>query len=132
MLKRFPTALAVSAGLFLFCPPAGAQSPSTSDQTASTEQSAAESKADPGTADPATAAPGQATDQPPVVGKVQRYVDPVLKKFSDDGFYPRLGGLNAGSGLAGGGGYRRHLSSIFTDVSGAISTKVYLGVDAKV
>src|SRR6266850_1058391 len=66
MLKRFPTALAVSAGLFLFCPPAGAQSPSTSDQTASTEQSTAESKADPG-----TAAPDQATDQPPIVRKVR-------------------------------------------------------------
>ncbi|HEY3162672.1 MAG TPA: BamA/TamA family outer membrane protein [Vicinamibacterales bacterium] len=56
----------------------------------------------------------------------------MIRKLSDDGFYPRLGGLNAGSGLAGGGGYRRHFTQIFTDVSGAISTKVYLGVDAKV
>ena len=77
-------------------------------------------------------APAQATDQPPVAGKIRRYVDPVVQRFTDDGFYPRLGGLNPGSGLAGGGGYRRHLSSIFADVSGAISTKVYLGVDAKV
>src|SRR5258705_3437636 len=99
MLKRFPTALAVSAGLFLFCPPAGAQSPSTSDQTASTEQSTAESKADPG-----TAAPDQATDQPRGVQKVRNYIEknPIVQKLKGDGVYPRIGGLSPGSGLAGG------------------------------
>ena len=132
MLKRFPTALAGSAGLFLFCPPAGAQSPSTSDQTASTEQSAAESKADPGTADPATAAPGQATDQPPVVRKVRNYIqkNPIVQQLQGDGFYPRIGGLSQGSGFAGGAGYRRHLDWAYVDVSGAVSTKAYRGIDA--
>ena len=130
MLKRFPTAFAVSVGLFLFSGPARAQSPATPDDPTSTEQSTAESKADPG-----TTTPDQATDQPPVVRKVRNYIqkNPIVQKLAaGDGFYPRLGGLNAGSGLAGGGGYRRHMAGILTDVSGAISTKVYLGVDAKV
>src|SRR6185503_19872456 len=127
MLKRFPTALAVSVGLFLFCSPAGAQTPSTSDQTASTEPAPAESKADPG-----TAAPGQATDQPPIVTKVRNYIqkNPIVQRLTGDGFYPRIGGLSQGSGFAGGGGYRRHLGWAYVDLSGAVSTKAYRGIDA--
>ena len=128
MLKRFLTAFAVSVGFFLFSAPARAQSPSTTpDETTSTGQSTAESKADPG-----TDAPGQATDQPPVVRKVRNYIEksPIVQRLKGDGFYPRIGGLSPGSGLAGGGGYRRHLDWAYVDVSGAVSTKAYRGVDA--
>src|SRR5258705_4238070 len=127
MLKRFPTAFGVSTCLLLFSAPAWAQSPSTSDQTTSTEPSTAESKADPG-----TAAPDQATDQPRGVQKVRNYIEksPIVQKLKGDGVYPRIGGLSPGSGLAGGVGYRRHLDWAFVDVSGAMSTKAYRGVDA--
>src|SRR6267142_795383 len=121
MVKGLPTAFGVSACLLLlFSAPARAQSPSTSDQTTSTEQSTAESKADPG-----TAAPDQATDQPRGVQKVRNYIEksPIVQKLKGDGVYPRIGGLSPGSGLAGGVGYRRHLDWAFVDVSGAMSTK---------
>ena len=51
-----------------------------------------------------------------------------------DGWYPRLGGLTRGSGLAGGPGYRRHIfgTQIRFDVSAAISTKWYKAVDGHV
>jgi outer membrane protein assembly factor BamA len=45
--------------------------------------------------------------------------------------YPRLGGLSEGSGLAGGMGYRRHFDWAFVDVSAALSTKAYRGIDAQ-
>lgn len=127
MLKLFPTAFAVSAVL-LFCTPAMAQSSPPEEQTPSAEPAAVESKADPGTA------PGQATDQPPVVQRVRNYIqkNPIVQKLKGDGLYPRIGGLSPGSGLAGGVGYRRHLDWAFVDVSGAVSTKSYRGIDATV
>src|SRR3989442_1484693 len=113
MLKASPTACAAAVVFLLLCSPGRAQNlPADPDQP-----------------------PDQKRDHPPpVVEKVRRYVEdnPIVQKLSGDGFYPRIGGLNAGSGLAGGAGSRRHFTQIFTDVSGAISTKVYLGVDAKV
>jgi len=113
MLKAFPTACAAVVVFLLLCSPGRAQNlPADADQP-----------------------PDQKTDQPPpVVEKVRRYVEdnPIVQKLSGDGFYPRIGGLSAGSGLAGGGGYRRHLTWLYADVSAAISTKVYVGVDAKV
>jgi outer membrane protein assembly factor BamA len=86
-----------------------------------------ESKADPG-----TAVPAQATDQPPVVKKIRNYIqkNPIVQRLQGDGFYPRIGGLSPGSGFAGGVGYRRHLDWAYVDVSGALSTKAYRGVDA--
>src|SRR4029077_14439375 len=77
----------------------------------------------------------QATDQPPpVVRKVRNYIEnsPIVQRLKADGFYPRLGGLSQGSGLAGGAGYRRHLNWAYVDVSGAVSTKAYRGIDATV
>jgi hypothetical protein len=121
MLKRFPTALAAAAVLTLFSPPAMAQNTST-------DQSAAESNAAPPPDDAA-----QATDQPPpVVRKVRNYIqkNPIIQQLKGDGFYPRIGGLSPGSGLAGGAGYRRHLDWAYVDVSGALSTKAYRGIDA--
>ena len=113
MLKASLTACAAAVVFFtLFCSPGRAQDlPANADQP-----------------------PDQKTDQPsPIAEKIQRYVEdnPIVQKLSGDGFYPRIGGLNAGSGLAGGGGYRRHLSWVYADISAAISTKVYVGVDAK-
>ncbi len=52
--------------------------------------------------------------------------------MAGDGFFPRFGGLNTGGGIAGGGGYRHQFDWLYADISGAISTKMYLGVDAKV
>jgi len=121
MLKRVPTAYAVAVVLLLFCSPAMAQN-TAADQTS------AESKAD----SPADGS-AQATDQPPpMVRKVRNYIQnsPIVQKLKGDGFYPRIGGLSPGSGLAGGAGYRQHFGWAYIDVSGAISTKAYRGVDA--
>src|SRR2546423_1981219 len=128
MLKRFPPPFAVSVGLVLFSAPARAQNPSPPDDPTPPEQPTAESRADPG-----TAASSQATDQqPPAVQKVRNYIEksPIVQRLKGDGFYPRIGGLSPGSGLAGGGGYRRHLDWAYVDVSGALSTKAYRGGDA--
>ena len=50
-----------------------------------------------------------------------------------EGVYARFGGMVTGSGFALGAGYRKYLleERIFTDVSGALSTKFYKAVDAK-
>src|SRR4029434_3322235 len=115
MVKPFPTLGAVVVSVSLFWSPARAQnaagepSPNPSPQTV-------ESKAD----QPVEAAP-QATAPPtPAVQKVRNFIEknPLVQKFKGDGFYPRIGGLSQGSGLAGGAGYRRHLDSRYDDVSG--------------
>ena len=51
-----------------------------------------------------------------------------------DGWYPRLGGMTRGSGIAIGPGYRFHVfdSGIFADVSAGISFKGYKALDANV
>jgi len=129
MLKRYPFALAAT---FLFlCSPAMAQSNAGDPAPQpSPVESTVESRADqPGDA------PAQATDQPPrVVAKIRNYIqtNPIVARLKGDGFYPRIGGLSQGSGLAGGAGYRRHLNWAFVDVSGAVSTKAYRGLDATV
>src|ERR1041385_4630667 len=128
MLKRYPFALAAT---FLFlCSPAMAQSNAGDPAPQpSPVESTVESRADqPGDA------PAQATDQPPrVVAKIRNYIhtNPIVARLKGDGFYPRIGGLSQGSGLAGGAGYRRHLDWAYVDVSAAISTKAYRGVDAQ-
>jgi len=128
MVKLFPTLGAIAVSVSLFCSPARAQnaagepSPDPSPQTA-------ESKAD----RPANA-PSSQTDQPPAaVGKVRNFIEknPIVQSLKGDGVYPRIGGLSQGSGLAGGGGYRQHVGWMYVDVSGAISTKAYRGVDAQ-
>ncbi len=127
MLKYSPTAGAVVLALLVSSSLLRAQEART-DQGSQT--ATVESRAD----QPATPAPGQATDQPTRVEKIRLYVknNPIVQRLQDDeGFYPRIGGLNHGSGFAAGGGYRRHLGWVYADVSGAVSTKVYLGVDAK-
>jgi len=48
-----------------------------------------------------------------------------------DGWYPRLGGVTRGSGLAGGPGYRGSLGPIAYDISGAVSIKGYSSVDLR-
>lgn len=126
MLKYAPAAVAV-AFVLLLSSPLEAQ-----------EAGSGQPEADPSTIESKTdQAPGRATDQPadkpPLAQRVRRYVEnnPIVQKLEGDGFYPKIGGLNPGSGLAGGGGYRRHVGGVYAEVSGAVSTKVYLGVDAK-
>lgn len=126
MLKRHPFALV--ATFLLFCSPAMAQSNAGDPAPQpSPVPSTVDSRAD----QPANSA--QATDQPPkVVTKIRNYIqtNPIVARLKGDGFYPRIGGLSQGSGLAGGAGYRRHFNGMFVDVSGAISAKAYRGVDA--
>src|SRR5438128_1286385 len=110
MLKTSPAACAVAVGL-LVAAPLRAQEPRT-DQGASTPP--VESKAEP---------PEPSADQPPLGEKVRLYVESnrIVQSFSDDGFYPRVGGLIQGSGLAGGAGYRRHIfNGVYADVSGLV------------
>jgi len=128
MLRTLPTAFAVTAALF-GCTAAMAQN-SAGDPAPqpSPVPSTVESKSNPGADGSA-----QATDQPPaVVGKVRNYIEknPIVQRLKGDGIYPRIGGLSPGSGLAGGAGYRRHLDWAFVDVSAAVSTKAYRGIDA--
>jgi len=129
MLRSVAPAVAVIILFLLCCTPAIAQS-SAGDPAPqpSPVPSTVESKSD-----PAPDASGQATDQPPaVVRKVRNYIEnsPIVQRLKGDGIYPRIGGLSPGSGLAGGAGYRRHLDWAFVDVSAAVSTKAYRGIDA--
>jgi hypothetical protein len=50
-----------------------------------------------------------------------------------DGWYPRLGGMTRGSGIAGGPGYRTHVfdDRVLLDFSAGISSKAYKVVDAR-
>jgi hypothetical protein len=124
MSKYCPAAFAAAVGLLLASPLGAQQAPV--DQP---EPSTIESTPDQGP----TRTPPQATDQPPLVEKVRRYVEnnPIVQKLEGDGFYLRFGGLGPGSGLAGGGGYRQHVPWAYVDVSVLGSTKAYRGIDAK-
>jgi hypothetical protein len=121
MLKVSPTACAAAVVFLVFCSPVMAQN-------AAGDQPTAQSQADQPTS---AAAPA---DQPAAVEKVRNYIqnNPIVQRLRGDGLYPRIGGLSQGSGLAGGAGYRRHLDWAYVDVSGAVSTKAYRGVDATV
>ncbi len=121
MLKASTTACAAAIVCLLFCSPVMAQNAG--------DQPTAESKAD-----QPISAPPQSTDQPSFVQKVRNYIqkNPIVQRLQGDGFHPRIGGLSPGSGLAGGAGYRRHLNWAYVDVSGAVSTKAYRGIDATV
>lgn len=128
MLRSVPTACPVLVLSVLCCTPAMAQSGAGDPAPQpSPVPSTIESKSAPG-----PDGSGQATDQPPVVSKIRNYIEksPIVQKLQGDGFYPRIGGLSPGSGLAGGGGYRRHFDRVFVDVSAAASTKAYRGIDA--
>jgi outer membrane protein assembly factor BamA len=71
-----------------------------------------------------------------VVDKAKRWAEE--KRIADrlsprEGVYARFGGMTTGSGLAVGAGYRKYLfdEQVFTEVSAALSTKLYKAVDAK-
>src|SRR5262245_39069315 len=84
---------------------------------------------------PAAEAPPDPPPKQSTLKKVRTFIKEKQAAFSGkpkDGFYPRIGGLVTGSGLAGGAGYRTHLTGdVLIDVSGVISTKNYKGVDLK-
>jgi Omp85 superfamily domain len=128
MLKLLPTLGAVAVTLLL-CSTARGQNTAGDSPPTPSPQSTTESKAD----QPVDGS-GQATDQPsPAVRKVRNFIEksPIVQRLKGDGFYPRIGGLSPGSGLAGGAGYRRHLNWAYVDVSGAVSTKAYRGIDVQ-
>src|SRR5262252_8931132 len=111
------TACAVALGLLLLSVPARAQDT-------------------PRTADPPTSSsdPASTSAEPRIAQKVRTYVEQnrtYQRLFEDDGIYPRLGGLSAGSGFAAGAGYRRHLRWVYLDGSASVSTKAYRGIDAE-
>jgi len=129
MLKLLPTLGAVAVSLLL-CAPARGQNTAGDSPPTPSPQTTAESKAD-----QPTDGSGQAIDQSsPTVRKVRNFIEnsPIVQRLKGDGIYPRIGGLSPGSGLAGGAGYRRHLNWAYVDVSGAISTKAYRGIDVQV
>jgi hypothetical protein len=128
MLKLLHTLGAVVVTLLL-CSPARGQNTAGDSPPTPSPQSTAESKAD----QPVDGS-GQSTDQPPpAVRKVRNFIEnsPIVQRLKGDGFYPRIGGLSPGSGLAGGAGYRQHLNWAYVDVSGAVSTKAYRGIDVQ-
>ena len=71
-----------------------------------------------------------------LVSKLKTYAEKAKDSDADDepeGFYPRVGGLTTGSGLALGGGYRDHFGSraFYADLSGVVSFKGYVGLDGR-
>ena len=83
---------------------------------------------------PSTSTPPGTATETRIAQKVRTYVEQnrtYQRLFEDDGIYPRLGGLSAGSGLAAGVGYRRHLRWVYLDGSATVSTKAYRGIDAE-
>jgi hypothetical protein len=59
----------------------------------------------------------------------------ILERLSGevDGWYPRLGGMTRGAGIAAGPGYRLHVldDAVLLDLSGVISIRNYKAVDAR-
>jgi hypothetical protein len=70
------------------------------------------------------------------IDKAKRWAEEkrLLDRLSPrEGIYPRFGGMTTGSGFAAGAGYRKYLfdEQLFTDVSAALSTKLYKAFDAR-
>ena len=72
------------------------------------------------------------------VARLRRFADDaqIIERINGDidGWYPRLGGITRGSGLALGPGYRFRLfdQRVFVDVSAALSTRGYRSAEAEV
>ena len=87
-------------------------------------------------ADQPTPTSQEGTDEGPI-NRLKRLVsgeeERASKPKEPEGFYPRIGGLTTGSGLALGAGYRKKVLSdaFYVDVSGVASTKRYLGLDGR-
>lgn len=88
-------------------------------------------------ATPALAQQTDTSDSPNLVDRAKVYVEKFTGDDDDDeepeGFYPRIGGLTTGSGLALGAGYRNHFlgEAFYGDLSALVSTKRYLRIDAR-
>jgi hypothetical protein len=88
-------------------------------------------------ASPALAQQSDDSTSPSIVERARTYVDKFGGDGDDDdepeGFYPQIGGLTTGSGLALGAGYRNHFfgDAFYGDLSGRVSTKKYFRVDAR-
>ena len=82
--------------------------------------------------------PGAGSSGDSFVDKLKNFADDIqiVDRLNGDidGWYPRLGGMTTGSGLALGPGYRTHLfgDRIFVDGSAAITAKGYMAVDGQV
>jgi len=83
----------------------------------------------------ADAAAPPATDSESFIDKARRFVKEkrLEERFSpDEGFYPRIGGLTTGSGMAAGVGYRLPLDDDrLLDASGVISMKNHKLIEVK-
>src|SRR5262245_32919392 len=71
-----------------------------------------------------------------IIAKARRWAEEkqIVDRLSPPEWaYPPLAGMTTGSGLALGAGYLNYLfdERIFTDVSAALSTKIYKAIDAR-
>jgi outer membrane protein assembly factor BamA len=99
--------------------------------------SAQQSASPPPDARPADPQPTTPPSEPTFVEKARERADDtkIVERLAGttDGWYPRLGGIRRGSGLAGGPGYRTHVGhNVLVDLSGSISIRNYKAVDARV
>ncbi len=90
---------------------------------------------EPAVSDPAST---EADDGKGFVASTRRWVGThqIVERLNGDvdGWYPRLGGMTRGGGIALGPGYRRHVfdDRVLVDLSAAVSTKFYKAVDVHV
>jgi hypothetical protein len=77
------------------------------------------------------------TRQPSFITRMRAWAKnaQLIERMNGDvnGWYPRIGGVTRGSGLAGGGGYRFPLfgNALLADLSGGVSTRGYFAAEAK-
>ena len=84
----------------------------------------------------ASAAAPAAQDEGGFVDKAKRWAErtQIIERLNGDidGWYPRLGGMTRGGGIAAGPGYRFHVGDTLVDLSAGLSIRSYKAVDAKI
>ena len=129
MLKVFPTACGGRRRVSCSASPLRAQNTAGDPPPNPSPQSTAESKAD----QPADAS-SQATDQPPpAVRKVRNFIEnsPDRSAVERRRLLPTYWWTVAGQRPRRRCGYRQHFDWAYIDVSGALSTKAYRGIDVR-
>jgi hypothetical protein len=105
-----------------------------------TVSAAAAQQPEPATDDKRVNAPAPAPpipdEQSTIVEEARQWADDnkLVERMAGtvDGWYPRIGGIRRGSGVAGGVGYRMHAGNVLIDLSAAISVRNYQAFDAHV